>query len=59
MHQKNGIIYPMKFRSPTPCRFLKDHLRLTCLLNSVLIDHCFYSMNHGLVAALVFELQVN
>ena len=33
----------MKFgSSPTPSRVLKDHLRRTCLLNSVIADHCFY-----------------
>ena len=31
----------MKFGSPTPSRVLKDHLRSTCLLNSVITDHCF------------------
>ena len=32
----------MKFGSPTPPRVLKDHLRRTCLLTSVVTDHCFY-----------------
>ena len=32
----------MKFGSRTPSRVLKDHLRRTCLLNSVITDHCFY-----------------
>ena len=32
----------MNIGSPTPSRVLKDHLRRTCLLNSVITDHCFY-----------------
>ena len=59
----------MKFGSPTPSRVLKDHLRRTCLLNSVITDHCFYRFvyialvlifsfffyhyEYGLIAALV------
>ena len=43
MHQENRIYYPTKFGSPTPSRVLKDHLRRICLLNLVIIDHCFYS----------------
>ena len=42
MHQENGTYYPMKFRSPTPFQVLRDHLRRTCLLNSVITDRCFY-----------------
>ena len=42
IHQESGTSYPMKFGSPTPFRVLKDHLRRTCLLNSVITDHCFY-----------------
>ena len=32
----------MKFGGPTPSRVLKDHLRCTCFLYSVITDHCFY-----------------
>ena len=42
----------LPYEIPTPSRVLKDHLSRTCLLNLVIIDHCFYSMNHGLIAAL-------
>ena len=51
----NLIQNPMKFGSPTPSRVLKDHLRCTCLLNSVITDHCFYRFVFiSLVLMLIF-----